>query len=233
MMNIKEIYNKYKIYKIFLIPSLAAVISLAVLSLVIVPQVMEYFKQKEKIEELIVRIETLNNKVKELSSVDEEARKKNLTVSLAVLPVDRDVPQSVLVLQDLLNKSKLSLKNITYQPSSKTGVENSFTLTVTIAGSLSSIKDFMSELQNSARVFKVESAMISFQGENSFPEATIPLTIFYQPAPNTLITLDQPVQKITKSDEDLITNLLKSVSWSEAISATSSSIPRGKLDPFE
>lgn len=230
-MNIKEMYYKYKI---FLIPAVVGIICIGILMLVIIPQTLDYFKERTKIEELFNKIEILNKKTEELKAIDEEVMKKDLVVALTVLPVEKDVPQAMIVLQGLINRSNLILKSTTYSSTSKNTGKNGFTFTISVIGSLSSIKNFISELQNAARVFKVESAALTFQGTESLVEAVIPLTVFYEPVPKTLITIDQPVQKINSSDEELITNLSKSIYQSEAESTVSADlIPLGKSDPFQ
>lgn len=229
--NIKEIYYRYNV---FLIPVVVGIICIGILAFVVVPQTLDYFKERTKIEELLNRIGLLNDKTVELKTVDEGTVNNDLVTALTVLPIDKDVPQAMDVLQGLINKSNLVLKNTAYSSSSKSNGKNGFTFTISVVGSLSSIKNFMSELQNAARIFKVESAALTFQGTGSLVEASIPLTVFYEPAPKTLITADQPIQKITNSDQELITTLLQSINQSENQSTVSaSSVPLGKSDPFQ
>lgn len=230
MTNFKEMYYKYKV---FLVPVLAGIISLLVTVFIIFPQTMEYFKQKDKLAELMGRIGILNSKAEELGNIDSETRKKDLAITLTVLPTDKNVPQSMSVLQDLINKSNLVLKSTTYSPSSRGSGKNGFALTVSVVGSLTSIKNFMSELQSAARIFKVESAILTFQGAGSLIEADIPLTVYYEPVPKTLINLDASVPKINSDDEELINNLSKSITQFDTITSTGSSVPVGKTDPFE
>lgn len=230
-MKIKEIYYKYNIY---LIPAVVGIVCAGILVFVVIPQTLDYFKERTKIEELFNKIGMLNSKTEELKSVDEEAMKKDFVVALTVLPTDRDVPQAMNVLQGLINRSNLVLKSTVYSAGTKNAGKNGFSFTISVVGSLSSIKNFMSELQNSARVFKVESAELNFQGTGSLVEATMPLTVFYEPAPKTLITTDGTVPKISDSDQELITNLSQSIHQTETQSTVSAtSVPLGKSDPFQ
>lgn len=230
-MKVKEIYYKYNI---FLIPVIVGIVCVGILVFVVMPQTLDYFKERTKIEELFNKIGMLNSKTEELKSVDEEAMKKDLVVALTVLPADRDVPQAMNVLQGLINRSNLVLKSTAYSAGTKNTGKNGFSFTISVVGSLSSIKNFISELQNSARVFKVESVELNFQGTGSLVEATMPLTVFYEPAPKTLITTDSIVPKINDSDQELITNLSKSIYQTETQSTVSAaSVPLGKSNPFE
>lgn len=225
----KEIYYKYKI---FLIPGIVSLISIAVLIFVVYPQASGYFQEINKIEKLKNNVEILNNKAKELQKIDEVTRRKDLVVALTILPTERDVPIAMSTLQSLIARSNLILKNTTYSPQSKSKENNNFMFTISVLGSLSSIKSFLGELQNGSRIFKVQSITLNFQNTNSLAEVSIPLLVFYEPVPKTLVTLDQPIPTVSEKDEQLIRQLSKAVFQAE-ITSTSSAVPLGKVDPFE
>ncbi len=226
---IKELYYKYKI---FLIPTIVGITCMSILILVIYPQSLGYFQQMDKINTLKNNIEVLNNKASELQKIDEEARKKDLVVALTVLPVERDVPIAMSTLQNLIAKSNLVLKSTAYTPISKSSGKDGFMFRVSVIGPLFSVKNFLNELQNGSRIFKVESISLNFQDTSSLIVADIPLTIFYEPAPKTVITLDQIIPTISDQEEELIGKLSKSIVSTEVVS-TSSAVPLGKSNPFE
>lgn len=225
----KEIYYKYKI---FLIPGIVSLISIAVLIFVVYPQASGYSQEINKIEKLKNNVEILNNKAKELQKIDEVTRGKDLVIALTILPTERDVPIAMSTLQSLIAKSNLVLKSTTYSPQSKSKENNNFMFTISVLGSLSSIKSFLGELQSGSRIFKVQSITLNFQNTSSLAEVSIPLLVFYEPVPKTLVTLDQPIPTISEKDEQLIGQLSKSVFQTE-ITSTSSAVPLGKVDPFE
>lgn len=231
----KEIYYKYKI---FLIPVVIGIICIAILILVVYPQALGYFQGINQIEILNNNVGILNNKAQELQKIDEETRKKELVIALTVLPTERDVPRTMSVLQDLVIKSNLVLKNTVYSPQSRSKENNSFMFTISVLGSLSSIKSFLGGLQSGPLIFKVESIVLNFQDTGSLVAANIPLHIFYEPVPKTLVALDQPIPTISDKDEQLIGELSKSVFQAEITStssvfSTSSAVLLGKVDPFE
>lgn len=230
---IKEFYIKYKI---FIIPSAVGLVCLIIIVFVIIPQITGLFAERDKVGVLTNKIELLNNKAKELEGLDETILKQDLVTALTILPTERDVPQAMAALQDIITKSNVSLKSTSYSVASRESGQDSFSLTISIIGSLASTRDFMNNLREGSRIFKIESISSKIQTDNSLVSTDLPLTVFYQPAPATVLTLDQPVAKIGPKEEELIKNLTK-YTFKEPVIATvssaSSSVPIGKPDPFQ
>lgn len=228
----KEIYYKYKV---FLIPAIIGVICVTILILVVIPQILGYFKEQDKIQTLKTRIELLNDKAKELQNIDEEARKNDLVVALTVLPTEKDVPRTMSMLQDLIVKSNLILKATTYSQQSKSAGKDGFGFNISVVGPPSSVRDFLNELQNAPFLAKVNSITLTFQGTGSIIDAAIPLTIFYEPAPKTAVTLDQPITTISDKEEELLKKLSKNIVQPNVVTSTTAAtmVPLGKLDLFE
>lgn len=227
----KEIY--YQI-KSFLIPGIVSIVCIIILVLVIYPQVSAYFKERDDIIAMKNRIITLNNKIKELQGIDESALKKDLAITLTILPTDRDVSQAMSSLQDLITKSNLVLDTTSYSPGTKDQGTNNFMFTVSVIGSLPSLRNFMNELQSGSNIYKIESIDLTFQETSSLATVSIPLTTFYEPAPKTQITLDQQVPIINDQDKELIAKLTKIADqFNASAMATVSAVPLGKTDPFQ
>lgn len=225
---IKEFYLKYRIY---IIPVVVGMVCLGIIGFVIIPQIFEIFKERGSVGELTNRISLLDKKAKELNNLDETVLQTQLETAISVMPTGRDVPQAMAVLQDLIAKSNLSLKSTSYSSVSKTG-QNSFSLTISVLGSLESSRNFLNSLREAPRLFKVESITLRVQPESNAVSLDLPLTVFYQPAPSTILSVDQPVAKITASEEDLIARLAK-LAPKQPIFATASAVPVGKDDPFQ
>ncbi|MFA5933326.1 MAG: hypothetical protein WCV81_03650 [Microgenomates group bacterium] len=226
---LKDYYFKYRIY---IIPSAVGLVCLLIIGFVIVPQMLEIFKERESSGVLFNRIDLLNKKANELNAIDDTKLQQNLVTALTVMPTDRDVPQAMAVLQDLISKSNLSLKSTSYAAGSKTSGQNSFQLTISVLGPLDSARSFLNSLREAPRIYQVDSIGLRFQPEGSLVSLDLPLTVFYQPAPATVLSVDQPVAKIDVKQEDLIANLIK-VAAQKEVFATSSAVPIGKEDPFQ
>ncbi|MDD2823296.1 MAG: type 4a pilus biogenesis protein PilO [Candidatus Daviesbacteria bacterium] len=226
---VKEFYLKYRIY---IIPSVVGFICLAIIIFVIIPQMMDFFKDKEKADLVLNRIELLNKKSSELESLDQTKLEQDLVTALTVLPTGRDVPQAMAVLQELVAKSNLTLKSTSYSSSAKTANQENFSFAISVAGSLPATRNFLNSLQDAARLFKVESIALKFQSGEGSLVADIPLSVYYQAAPSTVLTMDQPIAEITEKENTLIQSLSKYKIQSVAESSASST-PLGKVDLFQ
>lgn len=229
---LKEFYIKYKI---FIIPTGVGLICLLIIGFIIVPQISELFSEREKVGTLTNRINLLNNKAKELENLDEAKIKQDLVTALTVLPTGRDVPEAMAVLQGIIAKSNLSLTSTSYSTGSRdAGKADSFSLSISVLGSIDSTSDFLINLKEGSRIFKVESITLKIQPEGSLVSVDLPLTVFYQAVPSTVLSLDAPVAKIDAKEEELIKNLTKFVAQpSVATSSTEPSVPMGKTNLFD
>lgn len=226
---IKDFYFKYRI---FIIPGVVGIICLSIIIFVIIPQVQEIFKERENGVVLANKIAALDKKSAELAALDQNKLQQDLVTALTIMPTGRDVPEAMAVLQDLITKSNLELKSTSYSAGSAGKADqNSFQLTISVMGSLSATREFLNNMRMTGRVFKVDSIALRFQPEGSSVAVDLPLTIFYQPAPATVLTVDQPVSKITSDQEKLVSDLAAIVSKPQAIS-TATAVPVGKADPF-
>lgn len=228
MEKVKEFYIKYKAW---IWPIGSGVASVIILALVIVPQLLNYFTTNGQITKTKTQVEVLEAKAAGLEKIDRTKMKKDLDTVFRVLPTDQGVPEAITTLQQIVSQSGLSLKNISYG-SSREG--NSFSLSMTVVGQVSSIRSLLLKLRESPRVFRVEGISAVFQKSLSAAEVDIPLTVFYEPAPQTTSSLDQAVPVLSGSEEELLKTLEKNVSSYFVMpeESTASSLPLGKVDPF-
>lgn len=226
---IREFYYKYRI---FIIPVVVGLICLIVIAVVIIPQTIELFKEKDTVGTLNNRITTLNNKTTELGNLDENKLNQDLMTALTVLPTERDVPQAMAVLQNLIAKSNLSLTSTSYSTSAKASDQSNFSLTISVMGSIVSTRNFLNTLSEGSRIFKVESISLKFLPDSTVASVDLPLTVFYQPTPKVALTIDQPVAKIDANEAELLNSLSK-FAFQQSIESTVSGVPMGKTDLFQ
>lgn len=248
-MNLEDFKEIYRKYKFIFWPVLVGLSSVAVISLVIIPQFLNYLSGKDKINEAKSRYMILDAKARELEEVDEAAVKKYLQLALTVLPEDHNIPESVTIVKGITEKSGVILKNIDYVNASKAESKSSFQLTLTVMGSLDSIKRFLSNLSTSERLFQIESIGIRFNRLSSQVEAEIPVSVFYEGVARGAVSLDQSVPKLTEEEKKLLANLstfvpLSTVATTPVSESTPSNIDLvysglednvslGKDNPFE
>lgn len=238
-MNKSEFYLKYR----FIIwPAIVGISTILVSVLVIIPQLLTYFKVRDQIIQTQNKSQNLEEKAVALENINSLLTQKDLKVVFSVLPVDQDVPKAMMILQDMITTSGLELRSTTFGSSraiasQQTLDKNSFKLNITVAGPVNLLRDFLIKLQNSSRLFQVESIGVTFQKNQGVVEAEIPLSVYYQPSLGEIGKLDQPLPKLSDQNKELLAKLYQTVDQTnlsfDSIESTSSSIPLGKSDPFQ
>lgn len=236
-MNKTEIYLKYK----FLIwPVVVGVSSIIIIILVIIPQLLTYLNVNDKINQAQNRSNILETKAVALENIDNLLTQKDLKVVFSVLPTDQDVPQAMVVLQDMIAKSGLELKSTSFGAvglSQKAVGNSSFQLNIAVSGQVNLLRDFLIQLQNSPRLFQVDSIGVQFQKDKGLIEADMPLSVFYNPSLGEMGTVEDPIPQISDKDKDLLAKLTQVVGQGNVSlisqEATSASVPLGKSDPFQ
>ncbi|MDO8498441.1 MAG: hypothetical protein Q7S44_01520 [bacterium] len=232
MEKIKELYLRYKL---IVWPFCVGLSSLAILVLVVIPQLFAYLNIQNEITELEKRTSTLEVKAQNLQQVDDAANRENLQIALTILPREADVPQSMAVLQSVIGESELLLKNAAYVPSRiSEGGKSNFLFDVEIVGSVESVKDFLANLQESPRVFQVGQISAQFQ-RDGLMDVTLPIAVFYDPTMNVgNLSPDKPIPQLSDKEKALLAKLTKLIPKAVSLSQTdTSSVPLGKNDPFE
>lgn len=225
---IKSLYPKLKLY---ILPLAVVFSSLVILILVIVPQLLGYFQDRNQSAKIAYRYGVLQAKAQDLQAIDEVDYQKKLQLALIALPDQKQVPQALVVLQSLLSTSGLSLSDIKYSSSVSTTSTQSVQLTMTVAGPITQVRSFLINLKNSPRVFRVETIDSQSIRGGAAVEAEIRLTTFYELPPKDLGSIDNPVPKLSQQDIDLLNQLAQNPQGNQAI--TGASVPLGKADPFK
>ena len=194
----------------------------------------------------------------ELENIDELSTQEDLKVVFEILPIEQGVPQAMTILQDMVAKSGLELKSTTFGSggsSKQASGEDNFKFNIAVSGQINLLRDFLMKIQNSPRIFQVESIGVQFQKTEGVVEADIPLSVFYQSASGDMGSMNQPLPKLSDKDKELLKKLSQIISQSnvsmsdlenipEATTAANfmenndeeivpGSIPLGKPDPFE
>lgn len=232
MEKVKEYYRRYK----FIVwPVCTGVSALAILGLVIIPQIFTYLNTQDKLTSLKNRSVVLEAKAQGLEKIDSTSNKQHLQNVFRVLPQEQNVPEAMLTIQSLVNQSGLLLKNTTYSNARSNAGGNRFQLNITVLGTINSVRNFLLSLKESPRVFQVESLSLQFQKGGSLIEADMPVSVYFAPANKVSSALEQPLPQLDEQEEQLLTTLGKvaPLSIGSILESTSSAVPLGKADPFE
>lgn len=234
MEDLKKFYLKYKI---ILWPVVTAVSSLIILGFVVIPQFLAYLHTQGELTQLQVQTDSLTAKAQVLQNIDDQNIKDNLQVAFTVLPVDEDIPDTVVSLQNLAIRDSLSVQNLNFASSGDLTKTNNSVLKLSLVGSKTAIWRFFQDLQSSPGIYKVQSIKANSTGSGDNFEIDLPVAIYFDSNSEASVSLDAPVPQLNSSDQELLRNLSKSIQGKVVLQAGSQSgqlsIPLGKDDPFK
>lgn len=229
----KELTELYKKYKYIVWPIFSGLASVIVLVFIIIPQFLGYLKSRDEISQTNNHLNSLVVKAEELKQIDGEGTRKKLETAYVMLPSDQDIPKTLAILQDRVNKSSLQLKNTNFVTSRKPG-DNHYQLNLSVSGPIDYIRNFLIGLEDSPQIFQVDSINVHFQSVGLGVDADIPISVYFQPPKKAVVALDQPISTLTTQEESLLSKFEKlTAGFSGASGDVTSSVPLGKLDPFD
>lgn len=213
-------------------PLLIGISCILIIILVVIPQLLTYLQIRTQLSQTENRLGILQAKAQDLEQIDDATYLKNLQAAFVALPQDKDVPQALVVLQDMVTRSGLALENIKFISGDTTGKDSqtSFQLGVTVAGSMDSLRRFLVMTQESPRLLKVVMISAEAVGNSNIAETTLVLDVYYQPISTNLGAVDQPLPHLSDADKKLLTELLAKYQSNSGV--TGVSIPLGKQNPF-
>lgn len=221
----------YVKYQVFILPLVSFVICIALLILVVFPNVMAFSKNNDQINELKAKTDSLKQKISALESVDADLYKKNTSLALTILPSEKNIPEALNQVLLLLSSNRLQLLDISLSSSeqAKQGTQ-SFGVKVEVSGEESSVRNFILDTKETLRLMGITKIDIT-GGTNGVYQASVNLDIFYEALPTSLGSLDQPVTLPSKSELDLLAKAEAAQATEE--SDSQSSVPIGKDNLFE
>lgn len=230
----KTIFEFYGRYKLLIRPAVLAILSLIILTALIIPQLLAFFSGQGKLRQNQSRLGLLEAKSNDLQSIDEEDFQQKLRVAFMVLPKEKDIPESMANVTNILSISGVVLSDARVVDSPGRGSANSFQLVLTIIGNMQSIRKVLVDLTESPRIVRVEGIDARAAKQGTEIQADITTTVFYEPAPAVSLVVDQPLPTLTSDDQKIITQLAASLGPLVRVgSEAAPSIPLGKVDPFE
>lgn len=230
---LKELYNHYKT---IMWPICTSIASVTILIFLIIPQLLSYLNVRGQISGLQTRADSLEAKAQDLQQMDEQKVTQDFQSAFTVLPVDPEIPSALVALQALAAQSGLKVGNTTYASGQRTPGKNSFTLNLTVTGSITGMRSFLTSLQSAIRIFQVDAISARFTKNNTL-EAEIPIAVYYDPSTNVKWSVEEEVPKFSSKEEELLTLLNQQVDNAnqkiKAQEASYSAVPMGKLNLFD
>jgi hypothetical protein len=227
-------------------PILVGVSSIIVVLFVLVPQITQYLSTSKQLATNQTRLGVLQAKAKELEAIDPEVYSQNLKLLLQALPQEAEEPQAVLVVQDIVNKSNMTLEDIQIGgPGAKSGnsetsgnkgaSQANISVTVTLLGSTTALQNFMKLANESPRVLQinvVDMQLSSVQTTLDSVEATVSMNVYYEAVKSQVGSVDAQLPQLTKDDQDFLLELAKRQQISN-IDQSLKNVQSGKQNPFE
>lgn len=255
-----ENYKQFvKANKLVIVPILVGISSIIIIVFIIIPQVLSYFNIKTEINQGQSKLTILEAKAKELNNLDQSETDNGLKVVSTVLPSDADIAGVIAELQDLASKSNLELSHVGYINSqSATEKKNNFQIEVKLIGPLVNLRTFLLSLQNYPRIIQVENIVV--QQTSKSVESTVPLTVYYaSEKPSIVSSVDKPIVPLSEDQKKILSqldlsiknkniatpgksvvavpnigdsNASSSATTTPNLNLDTSSVPLGKVDPF-
>ncbi len=203
-----KIITKYKSY---LIPILVLFIIFVTSLLFLKPKIIGLIEIQKKNSVERKRLAQLSQKVAALEGLDLNELTTKSDSLLKILPAEKDVPNFLAALKMISQQTNVTLKSLKTDPgaistvSAKTKTKElkglpmiSFSLIV--QGENDKIKDFVQKVENVIPLMRIKIVGLSNREEN-FVEANLVLNAYFQPLPQNIGLLEQPISLITQEEE--------------------------------
>lgn len=225
------IVNFYTNYKLYIFPAVVALSSLFLIIFAIYPQTKNLIENQKTVGELNQKSQFLNNKVSALESYDEEDLSQKAQFVLNALPVDRDLGNTLGLLQYVVAQSGFSINSINFgSAGGKVDNAESFEVKLEVKGTKALLQTLLNNLESSPRLIKIKNFDISSNQNAQSVDVSLVLEILYLQLPKSFGAVDSPITQLTQKDEAMISSLEQAIKLVPATSARSS---KGKANPFE
>ncbi len=225
-----ELWNKYQI---FIWPLIGGGISIALLILVIVPQLFKILNTNTKIEETKQKIDKLNNKVADLKKVNVSEYKDNFNKLNIVIPTRIDAPSAISQIQTIAASSNVQIVSFGVAiPQTDSGTNN-FLIKVEFKGSNASINNFIEQLKNAPRLMTINKIEITGDKTGTNFNTTLAIQAYFSKQQTTLSAIEDSITLLSDKDKELLSKIDKSVKTIPVVSEDTITGPKGKPNPFE
>lgn len=222
----------YSNYKLYIFPAVVVLSNLFLIVFVIYPQTMKLINNQAAIADLTTKSKLLETKVAALESYDEADLSRKAGFALAALPTDKDYGNVLGLLQQLISEFGFSINTISFSSAAnKLGNSDSFSVKVGIKGAKIMFQPLLDSLENSRRLFRLNSIDTSSNPTSQTIEAFLAIEVLYLLSPQNYGSMDSTLPELSEEDEELIAKLKRLDRTVSSPSAMES--PRGKVNPFE
>lgn len=224
-------------FRPLIIPVVVSVASVAIISLVIVPQILGFLEDQNNLQSAKERQKILEAKASELEGLDEVELNEKIALVNTLLPVDKEITSVVDALQRVTSLSNTILVSLQLgqSPVSKEQGLSGFSISAEVAGPKESVNRLLENIEKAPRIMKITGIEIASARDKTAITANLSIDVYFAPLAGGTPKIDAPVQKLTKEDEDIISRFARIIPKQLTTPTGPEQIltPRGKPNPFE
>lgn len=198
-------------YRKLIFPLASIITSVIIFVLVVVPQVLQLFENQNELNSLKNQADNLDSKISSLAAISTPDFELDLKLVSNALPLSKDYIDSTPYIQEAVDKSNVSLTGISFAESPQVAGVNSYMIKLDIDGNLTQLNQFLSIINHTPRVLRVDRIELSGDSNQSKYSATITIKAFYSPIQKQALTLTQPVVNLSDQESNQISQLEKTI----------------------
>lgn len=194
-------------YKAFIVPVIVIFVCVIIFITVIIPQFQQVISLQGQIADSQQRVTTLNNNIAVATGINDTIVNSQLKTTFLALPQDKDfaailnaISNAAVLSNVSLGDYSLSVGDIASNPSSPQ--DANLQLSLNISGDISQVRNFITQLKNQLPLSDISQANIGSGGSGS-----VTITFFAKPFSKITFLASAPIQPLTKSELDLLSNL--------------------------
>lgn len=205
---VKELYYRYRD---FITPVGVICICLFTVWVVILPQIQNWFGMQQEVATDVQQIQILKQNLNAITQMNDTTLNSLLTISSSALPTTKDFSAMVNALNTAALAAGTQIGDYTFQignvagviPNTPTGVgPTSLQLSVTIPGTIQTMKEFVRNLKKSLPLSDVISV-----SQNTDSTITVIVVFYYAPLPKITFHDTLPLTIIAGKDEVFLESL--------------------------
>jgi len=204
--------------KAFILPAFIFLMVFLVTVTFLKPKLSQIFIIRQEINSEKKQLASLTQKLASLDGLAQVELNEKTTLVLNALPAEKDVAKNLFIIKQLVQESDLGLNNVTIgdvgdisTASAQAKIEKGEVLpamifSVSVSGQMSKIGDFISKINSTLPVMKVNQIYLSNK-KGDIPEVTLDINSYFLPIPKTLGKIDQAVAIINSKEEETFEKL--------------------------
>lgn len=232
-MNLELVKSFYKQYRspIFMIST--GIASLVLIGVLIIPQIIILIDNNKAYQDITTKSKFLEVKATDLQKINQEELKNKLDASFIALPADKDLNNTIGIMQSIVASSGFGLQSLSF--SSTTEEKQSFGVKLEVTGPKDSLNKLLTGLESSYRPLRVRTLDMISPKSGNIISGTIGVDVFFAPIPDSIAAVDAPTPELNSKDEELIGSLVIQAAESGFVPETEQAVLQvpGKSNPFE